>query len=168
MKLRAGASVYRKGRLIDSLEVERVTMEDNIENSGDANATDGNSYQIAGSGDFFDNGRDDVLWTSVNANGTVATDIWELNSSGQWMNSVSPGPHPAGYQVVAIGDTTGTGTSDIIWFNPTTGDTDEWLINNGQWTQSIDLGTHPGNFQIAGVGDFNGDGTKDILWHAAA
>jgi hypothetical protein len=130
------------------------------------NATDGNSYQISGIGDFTDDGIDDVLWTSVNSDGTVATDIWELSSSGQWMASVSPGNHPAGYQVVAVGDTTGTGTSDIIWYNSSTGDVDEWLINNGQWAQSIDLGTHPGNFQIAGLGDFNGDGTNDILWHA--
>ena len=133
--------------------------------------SDGNSYQIAGIGDFFDNGIDDVLWTSVNSDGTIATDIWQLNSSGNWTSTPggsSPGTHPAGYEVVAVGDFTATGTSDILWFNPTTGDTDEWLINNGKWAASMDLGTHPGNFQIAGVGDFNGDGTKDILWHSAS
>ncbi len=90
------------------------------------------NYQISGIGDFFDNGRDGGLWTSVNADGTVATDIWELNSSGKWMASQSPGNHPAGYQVVGVGDFTGTGTSDILWYNASTGDTDEWLINNGQ------------------------------------
>ncbi len=107
-----------------------------------------------------------MLWTSVNADGTVATDIWELDSSGKWMASVSPGNHPAGYAVVGVGDFTGTGTSDIFWYNASTGDTDEWLINNGQWAGSVDLGTHPGGFQIADAGDFNGDGTKDILWHS--
>ncbi|MGA2943722.1 MAG: hypothetical protein ABSE50_16965, partial [Xanthobacteraceae bacterium] len=130
--------------------------------------SDGNSYQIAGVGDFFDNGRDGVLWTSVNSDGTVATDIWELNSSGQWMASQSPGNHPAGYSVVGVGDFTGTGTSDILWFNASTGDTDEWLINNGQWAGSIDLGTHPGSAQIAGVGDFNGAGNAGVLWHASS
>ncbi len=129
--------------------------------------SDGNSYQVAGTGDFFDSGRDGVLWTSVNSDGTVATDIWELDSSGKWMASVSPGNHPGGYQVVGVGDFTGTGTSDILWYNASNGDTDEWLINNGQWAGSIDLGTHPGGFQIAGIGDFNGDGTKDILWHSS-
>ncbi len=131
------------------------------------NATDGSSYQIAGIGDFFDNGRDDVLWTSVNSDGTVATDIWELNSSGQWMASVSPGNHPAGYSVIGVGDFTGTGTSDILWQNASTGDTEEWLINNGNWAGSIDLGTHPGGFQVAGVGDFNGAGNAGVLWHAS-
>ena len=127
---------------------------------------DGNDAQIAGVGDFFDNGRDGVLWTSVNADGTIATDIWELDSTGHWMASVSPGNHPAGYTVAGVGDFTGTGTSDILWYNASTGDVDEWLINNGHWAGSVDLGPHPGNFQIAGVGDFTNSGTKDVLWHA--
>ena len=131
-----------------------------------ANAPDGASYQIAGIGDFTGNGIDDVLWTSVNSDGTVATDIWELGSNGQWINSVSPGSHPAGSQVVGIGDFTGNGTSDILWQNPATGDVDEWLINNDKWAGSIDLGTHPGSHQIAGIGDFTGSGTSGILWHS--
>jgi hypothetical protein len=130
------------------------------------NSTDGASYQIAGTGDFFGNGRDGVLWTSVNSDGTIATDIWELTSSGQWMASVSPGNHPAGYSVAGVGDFTGTGTSDILWYNASTGDTDEWLINNGAYAGHVDLGTHPGGFQIAGVGDFNGAGNAGVLWHS--
>ncbi len=132
--------------------------------SVDLGSHPGSGWTIAGVGDFFDNGRDDVLWTNASG-GTVQTDIWELGSNGQWINSVSPGSHPAGYQVVGVGDFTGTGTSDILWYNASTGDTDEWLINNGQWASSIDLGTHPGSAQIAGVGDFNGAGNAGILWH---
>jgi uncharacterized protein (DUF2141 family) len=126
------------------------------------------NYQISGIGDFNGDGTDDVLWTGVNGNGTVSTDIWELGANGQWINSVSPGTHPAGYQVAGVGDLAGTGTSDILWYNSSTGDTDEWLINNGQWAGSVDLGIHPGTAQIAGVGDFTGSGTKDILWHSAS
>ena len=124
------------------------------------------NYQIAGVGDFNGDGVDDVLWTGVNGDGTVSTDIWELGSNGQWINSVSPGSHPAGYQVVSVGDFNGDHTSDILWQNTSTGEVDEWLIKNGQWAGSVDLGTHPGNFQIAGIGDFTGNGTSDILWHA--
>ncbi len=129
------------------------------------NATDGASYQIAGTGDFSGNGIDDVLWTSPNSDGSIATDIWELGSSGQWQASVSPGGHPAGYDVVGVGDFTGNGTSDILWQNPTTGDIDEWQIVKGQWAASVDLGSHPGSgWAIAGVGDFTGNGIDDILW----
>ena len=133
--------------------------------SVDLGSHPGSSWTIAGVGDFFGNGRDDVLWTNASG-GTVQTDIWELGSNGQWINSVSPGSHPAGYQVVAVGDFTGNGTSDILWYNASTGDTDEWLIKNGQWAGSVDLGTHPGNYQIAGAGSFTGNGTSDILWHS--
>ena len=124
----------------------------------------GSGWKIAGVGDFTGNGTDDVLWTSVSSNGQVQTDIWEL-SNGQWAASVSPGTHPAGYEVVGVGDFTGNGTSDILWYNPTTGDVDEWQIANGKWAASVDLGAHPGSgWQIAGVGDFTGNGTDDILW----
>jgi hypothetical protein len=123
------------------------------------------NFQIAGVGDFNGDGIDGVLWTGVNSNGTVATDIWELSSSGQWMASVSPGSHPAGYQVVGVGDFTGNGTSDILWYNSATGDVDEWQLANGQWSASVDLGTHPGSgWTIAGVGDFFGNGNEDVLW----
>jgi hypothetical protein len=125
----------------------------------------GSGWQIAGIGDFTGNSISDILWTN-SSNGQVQTDIWELSSSGQWTASVQPGQHPAGYNVVGIGDFTGNGTDDILWQNPTTGDTDEWLIQNGKWTGSVDLGVHPGNFQIAGVGDFTGNGISSILWHA--
>src|SRR5208282_5415740 len=133
--------------------------------SVDLGAHPGSGWQIAGVGDFFGNGIDDVLWTN-SSNGRVQTDIWELNSNGQWMASVSPGTHPAGYQVVGVGDFTGSGTDDILWYNPTTGDVDEWLIANGKWAGSVDLGIHPGDFQIAGVGDFTGTGTDGILWYS--
>ena len=127
----------------------------------------GSGWSIAGVGDFFGNGIDDVLWTN-STSGQVQTDIWELGSNGQWINSVSPGSHPAGSQVVGIGDFTGNGASDILWQNMTTGDVDEWQISNGKWAASIDLGVHPGNYQIAGVGDFTGSGTSDILWHSGS
>ena len=132
--------------------------------SVDLGSHPGSGWTIAGVGDFFDNGRDDVLWTN-SSGGAVQTDIWELGSNGQWINSVSPGSHPAGYQVAGVGDFTGNGTSDILWQNTSTGDVDEWLIKNGQWAASIDLGSHPGTFQIAGTGNFTGTNTADILWH---
>jgi len=121
------------------------------------------NYQIAGVGDFTGNGTDDVLWTS-SSNGQVQTDIWEL-SNGQWTASVSPGSHPAGYTVAGIGDFTGNGTSDILWYNSTTGDVDEWQLSNGKWAASVDLGSHPGSgWTVAGVGDFTGNGIDDVLW----
>jgi hypothetical protein len=132
--------------------------------SVDLGAHPGTGWQIAGTGDFTGNGTDDILWTN-SSSGAVQTDIWEL-SNGQWANSVSPGSHPAGYQVVGVGDFTGNGTSGILWYDPTTGDVDEWKITNGQWSGSIDLGVHPGNGpQIVGIGNFSGNSTSAVLWN---
>jgi len=104
------------------------------------------------------------LWTN-SSGGAIQTDIWELAPGGQWMASVSPGPHPAGFDVVATGDFTGNGTSDILWQNTSTGVLDEWQLSNGQWAASVDLGAHPGSgWTVAGVGDFFGNGITDILW----
>jgi FG-GAP-like repeat len=135
--------------------------------SVDLGSHPGSGWTIAGVGDFFGNGNDDVLWTN-SSGGSVQTDIWQLGPNGQWEASVSPGTHPAGYQVAGIGDVTGSSVSDIIWYNPTTGDVDEWKIANGQWAGSVDLGTHPGNYQISGMGNFTGDGTSDVLWHSTS
>ncbi len=74
--------------------------------------------------------------------------------------------HPLGYQVAGIGDFNGDGHSDVLFYNPSTRNVDEWALVNGRWTNSVNLGTHPGSgWAIAGIGDFNGGGTNDVLWH---
>lgn len=126
----------------------------------------GPGWQVEGVGDFFGNGRSDVLWYNAGDN---QTDIWELSSGGQWEASVSPGMLPGvGDEVAGIGNFFGNSTSDILWYNVQTGDTSDWDISNGQWAASEDLGAHPGSgWQIAGVGNFFGTGLDDVLWYNA-
>jgi hypothetical protein len=128
----------------------------------------GSGWTIAGVGDFFGNGITDILWTNVTANGTE-TDIWELGSGGQWVNSVQPGLHPgSGWSVVGVADFNGDGTDDILWQQSGTGALDEWKMSNGQFAGEFFLGTHPGSgWSVAGTGDFLGNGIKDILFHQA-
>ena len=135
--------------------------------SVDLGSHPGSGWTVAGVGDFTGNGIDDVLWTN-SSNGQVQTDIWELGSNGQWTASVSPGSHPAGYQVAGIGDFTGNGTDGILWQNSATGDIDEWQIAGGKWSASVDLGAHPGNTPVSGVGNFTGSATSDILFHTSS
>jgi len=82
-----------------------------------------------------------------------------------WMASTDIGTHPAGYQISGIGDFNNDGTSDVLWFNPTTRDTDIWSLSNGHWAASSTIGLHPAGYQISGIGDFNNDGTSDVLWY---
>jgi hypothetical protein len=61
-----------------------------------SNSTDGSAYQISGTDAFFDSGNDGVLWTSVNSNGTVATDIWNSGRTASgWQASVQALIRPA-------------------------------------------------------------------------
>jgi len=78
--------------------------------------------------------------------------------------TVDIGLHPAGYGVAGIGDFNHDGTSDVLWYNPTTRDTDIWSLNNGHWAGSSTIGLHPPGYDIAGIADFNNDGTSDVLW----
>jgi len=93
----------------------------------------------------------------------VHLDAWLL-SNGNWAASVDPGPHPGGYQVSGIGDFNHDGTSDLLWFNPSTNAVDLWMLSNGHWAASSDVGQHPAGYTVAGMGDFNGDGSTDVLW----
>ena len=120
-------------------------------------------YQIAGTGKFTGGSGSDILWTNTSG-GSMQTEIRQLGPNGQWAQSVSPGTHPSGYQVAGVGDWSGDGTDGLLWFNSTTGDTDEWQLSNGKWAGSVDLGSHPGSYQISGVGDFFDNGNDDVLW----
>ena len=50
------------------------------------------------------------------------------------------GSFNSAYRVVGIGDFNADGTSDILWRNPSTGHTDEWILQNGQWSRSVSFG----------------------------
>ena len=93
----------------------------------------------------------------------VHLDEWSL-SNGRWAASIDPGSHPVGYQVSGIGDFNKDGTSDLLWFNPTTTAVDLWTMSDGRWAASSDVGPHPVGYQISGMGDFNGDGSTDVFW----
>ena len=84
----------------------------------------GAGFQIAGVGDFNNDGTDDVFWHNP---GTGATDIWLLQN-GKWSASVSPGNHPLGYQVAGTGDFNGDGHSDVLFYNRGTRNVDEWAL----------------------------------------
>ena len=64
-----------------------------------------------------------------------------------------------------VGDFNGDGTSDVLWVNPTTNETDVWTLNNGHWAASTTIGSHPAGYQVVGVDDFNKDGTDDVVWY---
>src|SRR5258708_6884851 len=65
-----------------------------------------------------------------------------------------------------------TGTPDLLWFNPTTGELSAWLLDGhgkvlGKQPLSWQCSTSSGcssSWHTVGIGDLNSDGHPDLLW----
>jgi hypothetical protein len=71
---------------------------------------------------------------------------------------VAPRPH----------DFNGDCTSDILWWNSSSGQVVSWLVNGTSVIGGGSPGTAPPPWAIVGQRDFNGDGYADILWRNGA
>ena len=118
----------------------------------------GNSWQIAGTGDFNGDGHSDILWRNTNGD----ADLWNSNGSGGFTGE-DLGVVGNSWQIAGTGDFNDDGHSDILWRN-SNGDTELWNSNGSGGFVGDDLGVVSNGWQIAGTGDFNGDGHSDILW----
>jgi len=121
----------------------------------------GNTWSIAGTGDFNGDTDADLLFRNT-ATGDVR--IWEMNGTSVVVDTTVIAGVPAAWSIAGVGDFNGDGTSDILWRNTSTGEVDTWFINNGHYAGGTGLGNVPSVWQIVGTGDFNGDGKSDILW----
>ena len=54
-------------------------------------------------------------------------DGWVMQNS-QWAGSFSLGSRDPAYTIAGSGDFNHTGSADILWRNPATGQTGEWLL----------------------------------------
>src|SRR5205823_2959991 len=84
-------------------------------------------------------------------------------------SGATPPPPPPPPPVVTknpVYDFSGSGKSDILWRNSSTGQNVLWLMNGATVASAPALPTVADlNWIIAGAGDFSGDGKADILWH---
>jgi ELWxxDGT repeat protein len=120
-------------------------------------------WQPLGTGDFNADGISDLLWRSST---TGEVDTWLINN-GQLSGGAALGSVSSAWQFAGIGDfigNAGTGASDVLWHNTTTGEVDTWLITNDHLSGGTAIGHVSSVWQSLGTGDFNGDGTSDILW----
>ena len=63
-------------------------------------------------------------------------------------------------------DFTGTGNTDLLFQNTSSGSLALWALNGATITSKLIIGLEANTaWQIVGTGDFNGDGNIDLLWH---
>ena len=122
------------------------------------------SWQIVGTGDFFDNGISDALFENVNSGNIYE---WQLNGT----SVIASGSGPVGnntdpnWHVVGTGDFKGNGIDDILFQNSSSGQLYEWQMNGTSVVASNFVGnnTDP-TWQVVGTGDFTGSRIEDVLF----
>ncbi len=135
-----------------------------VQNNANAAAVVPTSWQIAGTGDFNGDGRDDILWRNVD--GQLSN--WLATASGGFVqnNANAAAVVPTAWSVAGTGDFNGDGRDDILWRN-TNGTVSDWLgqSNGGFVANDVNAARFvPTSWSVVGTGDFNGDGRDDILW----
>ena len=135
-----------------------------VQNNANAAAVVPTSWQIAGTGDFNGDGRDDILWR--NTDGQLSN--WLATASGGFIqnNANAAAVVSTAWQVVGTGDFNGDGRDDILWRN-TNGTVTDWLGTAAGGFTANDANAArfvPTSWTVVGTGDFNGDGRDDILW----
>ncbi len=135
-----------------------------VQNNANAAAVVPVAWQIAGTGDFNGDGRDDILWRNVD--GQISN--WLATAAGGYTqnNTNAAAVVPTAWHVVGTGDFNGDGRDDILWRN-NDGTVSNWLGTAlGGFTPNDANAARfaPTDWHVVGTGDFNGDGRDDVLW----
>ena len=124
------------GRMSNWLGLPNGGFQDNAVNAFISVPTD---WQIAGTGDFNGDGRDDILWR--NADGTIANWLGLPNGGFQDNGIAGSTWVPLQWHVVQIGDFNGDGRDDILWRHDD-GRIADWLgLPNGGYQDNGAVGS---------------------------
>jgi hypothetical protein len=132
------------------------------------------NWQIAGVGDFNQDGHSDLLWRNYGTTGADAGKvvIWTMNGVNPVQSVAMPfAVADINWRINAVGDFNHDTHLDLVWrYVGTTGSdigkTLIWTMNGANPVQTIELSVQVPdlNWQIVGVSDFNQDRNPDLLW----
>jgi hypothetical protein len=122
------------------------------------------SWQVAATGDFNGDGRDDIAWRR--SDGAFTTWLAQGNGSFVSNDANSFAVLPTNWQVEGTGDFNNDGRDDLVWRRDD-GAFTTWLAQPNGGFVSNDTNSWtilPTSWQVAEIGDYDGDGRDDILW----
>jgi hypothetical protein len=135
-----------------------------IGNLGNARNSISAAWQVAGTGDFNGDGRDDILWRNTQT-GTVVDWLGQANG-GFAGNAGSANNASASWHIIGVGDFNGDGRDDVLWRNDV-GRITDWLGKPDGSFAGNAIYPHQAvsdAWTAVQIGDFNGDRRDDILW----
>ena len=119
------------------------------------------NWKIAGTGDFDDDGKADILWRNSS---TGENRIYLMS-----MNTITADLYVStivdtNWEVRGTGDFNGDRKSDILFRNKVTGRIWMYLMDGATVATSSHVAFTGTDWEIYGDGDFDGDRKSDILW----
>lgn len=119
----------------------------------------GAGYTVGAIGDFNNDGKADLVWTSA------ARDLYMWISDGtNFVSTRLTNDYPAGWALSGAGDIDGDGRSDLLFRNPGTREFAYRIMNGTSLVRSKRFGGTSAGYRIATTGDLNGDDKLDIVW----
>ena len=111
-------------------------------------------------------GKTAAVQTAISNGASVASQVMPGTSTAALMTSIdaiaAAAESPRAKALAVTASSAGSST-DLIWHNPTTGQTVSWAMNGAASTSSTVLLQLP-NWKVTRTADLNGDGQQDLIW----
>jgi hypothetical protein len=109
--------------------------------------------------DFNGDSKSDLMWRE-NGSGTFTE--WQSTGNGVKPNVYVNGSVTNAWMLAGIGDFSGDGRADLLWFN--NGTFTVWDSTGNGFAPNSFIGSAGPGWTLTANADFNGDGTSDLLW----